>query len=64
MISYDVRALDGFSLKTGPTCTNVFVSNEKALVWTSSQRGIVEGCKEKELLSHLLTKTKIFKVHY
>ena len=42
MISYDVRAFDGFSLKAGPKCTNVLVSNEKALVWTSSQCGIVE----------------------
>ena len=42
MISYDVRAFDGFSLKAGPKCTNVFVSNEKASVWTSSHCGIVE----------------------
>ena len=42
MISYDITAFDGFSLKAGPKCTNVFVSNEKALVWTSSQCGIVE----------------------
>ena len=42
MISCDVRAFDGFSLIAGPKCTNVFVSNEKALVWTSSQCGIVE----------------------
>ena len=42
MISYDVRAFDSFSLKAGPKCTNVFVSNEKALVWTSSHCGMVE----------------------
>ena len=42
MISYDVRAFDGFSLKAGPKCTNVFISNEKALVCTSSQCVIVE----------------------
>ena len=42
MISYDVTAFDGFSLKAGPKSTNVLVSNEKALVWTSSQCGIVE----------------------
>ena len=42
MISCDVRAFDGVSLKAGPKCTNVFISNEKALVWTSSQSGIVE----------------------
>ena len=42
MISYDVTAFDGFSLKAGPKCTNVLVSNEKALVWTRSPCGIVE----------------------
>ena len=42
MISYDVTAFDGFSLKAGPKCTNILVSNEKALVWTRSQCGIVQ----------------------
>ena len=42
MISYDVRAFDGFGLKARPKCTNAFISNEQALVWTSSQCRIVE----------------------
>ena len=42
MIGYDVRAFDGFGLKARPKSTNVFISNEQALVWTSSQCRIVE----------------------
>ena len=46
-----MRDFGGFSLKAEPKCTNVFVSNEKALVWTSMG---------KELLMHLSTKREIF----
>ena len=47
MISYDITAFDGFSVKAGSKCPNVLVSNEKALVWTSSQCGIVEKTARK-----------------
>ena len=61
MISYDVTPFDGSSLKAGPKCTKVFVSNEKALVWTSSQCGIVEKLHGKGAgLMLLSTKTESF----
>ena len=56
MISYDVRAFDGFSLKAGPKRTNIFVSNEKALVPSNSRKGYMG----KELLMYLSTKPEIF----
>ena len=64
MISYDVWAFDGFSLKAGPKCTNVFVSNEKALVWTSSHCGIVEKAAwERSFWCICQQKGRFFKVH-
>ena len=65
MISYDVTAFDGFSLKAGPKCTNLFISNEKALVWTSSQCGIVEKAawKKKQFWCFCQQKRRFFKVH-
>ena len=55
----------GFSLKAGPKCTKVFVSNEKALVWTSSQCGIVEKAawKRSSFDAFVNTKRRFFKVH-
>ena len=60
MISYDVRAFDGFGLKARPKCTNVFISNEQALVWTSSECRIVEKAAWKSSFDAFVNKNGEF----
>ena len=68
MISYDVRAFDGFSLKAGPKCTNVSkfvhfkwkgIGVDEFSVWDSRKR-----CMEKkQFWCFCQQKRSLFKVH-